>query len=471
MKTYPYAQELICDLLFAKARKRYAEKHKVNQPNTSNTNSLEQNKQKAEITPNKTPRSGITKEIPPQVLNGFVFYIKDIQYNKTFHCDESCSFYSDIRQGSISSCDCCVVKKVKGSFSCIEVLVHMVATSSVNDDWFCSDDNVEIIDTNGYAHKGLLLCDNVLDNRTRVKSCDRIRKKTKADLIFTFSLLPEGVEIQSVLITENKYDYIRFEIVDEDSEDEYDLGNYITTSDNNGQQDEDSGLSDYYEKRRIREIWDNYKQLKINIFKRLNNELTQNAAQKLEEDIEEKIYSLNLDLTWNADFDTQQDKSILDALQREVEDYREALFEKKKAENKRTIRLKNASELLNISPFDFEFLCAKILENRGYDKIQQTPRSHDYGIDIKAESKGKIVVAQCKRYQSKVGSPDMQRFIGAVHNACADIGVFFTTDFFTKEAEEMAAANNIVLVNREQIIRDLSLLNDFGEEEMYKLPL
>ena len=57
-------------------------------------------------------------------------------------------------------------------------------------------------------------------------------------------------------------------------------------------------------------------------------------------------------------------------------------------------------------------------------------------------------VIQCKRYKGTVGSPDIQKFIGALDHSKADKGIFVTTGMFSFEAENMAKEHPIILVNR-----------------------
>jgi restriction system protein len=98
---------------------------------------------------------------------------------------------------------------------------------------------------------------------------------------------------------------------------------------------------------------------------------------------------------------------------------------------------------------DFEFfeeLVVELLVKMGYggnrdDAGQALGRSHDQGVDgiINQDRLGlDVIYIQAKRWDRKraVGSPDVDRFIGALHKKHASKGVFLTTSYFTDEARD-----------------------------------
>ena len=99
----------------------------------------------------------------------------------------------------------------------------------------------------------------------------------------------------------------------------------------------------------------------------------------------------------------------------------------------------------SLSPRAFEKLVVDLLIKMGYGDIDDnteavTNFSHDHGIDgiISADKLGfdKIYI-QAKQYSStKVGSPDLQAFVGASISSFKL--VFITTSGFTKEAQDYA---------------------------------
>ena len=103
-------------------------------------------------------------------------------------------------------------------------------------------------------------------------------------------------------------------------------------------------------------------------------------------------------------------------------------------------------QVMKASPEFFELLVVDVLVSMGYggsrkDAGEAIGRSGDEGIDgiIKEDRLGlDIIYIQAKRWASKVGRPEVQRFAGALQGKRARKGVFITTSSFTREAEEYA---------------------------------
>ena len=107
-----------------------------------------------------------------------------------------------------------------------------------------------------------------------------------------------------------------------------------------------------------------------------------------------------------------------------------------------------ADELLrkikNSSPKFFEKLVIDLLLKIGYggsekEMAEVVGKSGDEGIDgtIKEDKLGlDVIYIQAKRWESPVGRPEIQKFIGALSGKKAKKGVFFTTSTFTDEAKD-----------------------------------
>lgn len=97
--------------------------------------------------------------------------------------------------------------------------------------------------------------------------------------------------------------------------------------------------------------------------------------------------------------------------------------------------------LKGLSPEGFERLCQEVLRENGFIKVKVTDRVSDGGIDGVGILKVGLVTFrtffQCKRYEGSVGSPEIQKFRGAIGQT--DKGIFLTTGHFTKSASEEAA--------------------------------
>jgi len=99
------------------------------------------------------------------------------------------------------------------------------------------------------------------------------------------------------------------------------------------------------------------------------------------------------------------------------------------------------------SPGYFEKLVVDLLVAMGYggsrsDAGQSLGRSGDEGIDgiIKEDRLGlDVIYLQAKRWDSTVGRPEIQRFVGALHGQRAKKGVFITTGKFSNDALDYVA--------------------------------
>ncbi len=132
------------------------------------------------------------------------------------------------------------------------------------------------------------------------------------------------------------------------------------------------------------------------------------------------------------------------------------LIERAVAEIRESVSRDLLERIMNGSPAFFEGLVLDLLHAMGYGTsrgdLQRVGGSGDGGIDgiISLDRLGlEKVYVQAKRWASKVGSPEIQTFMGALQLQHASKGVLLTTSAFTREAIETAsrARGTIVLVD------------------------
>lgn len=138
-----------------------------------------------------------------------------------------------------------------------------------------------------------------------------------------------------------------------------------------------------------------------------------------------------------------------------------------------SIRADLAANLLDrvktMSPQFFERLVVGLLVNMGYGGSRKEAgeaigQSGDEGIDgiINEDRLGlDTIYLQAKRWEGKVGRPEIQKFVGALHGKRARKGVFITTGTFSDEAQEYVAHIDpkVVLINGRQLA---TLMIDFN---------
>lgn len=97
---------------------------------------------------------------------------------------------------------------------------------------------------------------------------------------------------------------------------------------------------------------------------------------------------------------------------------------------------------------EFEFYCAELLENNGFQEVKVTKSSGDYGIDILAEKDGITYAIQCKCYGTPVGVKAVQEaYAGRDYYDCM-VGAVMTNQYFTAPAVEAAKKLKILLWDR-----------------------
>lgn len=97
---------------------------------------------------------------------------------------------------------------------------------------------------------------------------------------------------------------------------------------------------------------------------------------------------------------------------------------------------------------EFELYCAELLKSCGFQEVELTRASGDYGVDILAEKDGVTYAIQCKRYQGPVGVKAVQEVYAGRDYYDRMVGAVLTNQYFTQPAVEAAAKLKILLWDR-----------------------
>lgn len=97
---------------------------------------------------------------------------------------------------------------------------------------------------------------------------------------------------------------------------------------------------------------------------------------------------------------------------------------------------------------DFEYFCAELLRKRGFQEVEVTKGSGDYGIDILAEKDGITYAIQCKCYATPVGVKAVQEAYAGRDYYDRMVGAVLTNQYFTTPAVEAAKKLKILLWDR-----------------------
>lgn len=102
---------------------------------------------------------------------------------------------------------------------------------------------------------------------------------------------------------------------------------------------------------------------------------------------------------------------------------------------------------------DFENYCAELLEAKGFENVETTPGSHDFGVDIIADKDGVSYAIQCKCYSDNIGVRAIQEaYAGKDYYDCM-LAVVMTNQGFTRSAEELASKLNVILWDGDKVMK------------------
>ncbi len=111
--------------------------------------------------------------------------------------------------------------------------------------------------------------------------------------------------------------------------------------------------------------------------------------------------------------------------------------------------------ILALSPTQFEYAMAVVLQMLGMTDLQRVGGRGHLSVNITGrDASGRTVLVQCKRRArtKKIGSPEIEKFIGMAHlHHHADLKLFVTTSEFTEHVRVLASQHGIQLMNGSDI--------------------
>jgi restriction system protein len=109
--------------------------------------------------------------------------------------------------------------------------------------------------------------------------------------------------------------------------------------------------------------------------------------------------------------------------------------------------------------YEFEKCMKDVFEKLGYS-VYHTPFSGDQGADLVLTSKNGLKIAvQTKRYSCNVSNKAVQEVVSAkAIYRCAN-GMVVTNNYFTASAKELAKANGIGLIDRNELRKLISRIS------------
>ncbi len=110
---------------------------------------------------------------------------------------------------------------------------------------------------------------------------------------------------------------------------------------------------------------------------------------------------------------------------------------------------------------EFESFLKVYFESLGCT-VTTTKASNDYGADLILGYKGRTIAVQAKRYQHTIGVKAVQEVIGSMAYYETDMGLVVTNSNYSKNAVELAFANDVILWDRDVLVRMMNKENMSG---------
>jgi len=122
----------------------------------------------------------------------------------------------------------------------------------------------------------------------------------------------------------------------------------------------------------------------------------------------------------------------------------------KRRKNDALARALAISKVDTLTGIEFENYIAAIFRHQGY-KVQDTPKSGDFGVDLIITKDGQKTAVQVKRYNKSVNQAAVREVVAgnAMSYYRAEKTMVVTNSYFTKSVYQLAAAHHCELVDRD----------------------
>lgn len=107
----------------------------------------------------------------------------------------------------------------------------------------------------------------------------------------------------------------------------------------------------------------------------------------------------------------------------------------------------------SMTGWEFESWSAEWLRQHGFDNVEVTKGSGDYGADVICSKNGETYAVQCKKYSGKVTYRAVEEVICAKNYYGTDRAMIFTNSELTPQADEAAKKLGVVVYDGTVILR------------------
>lgn len=132
------------------------------------------------------------------------------------------------------------------------------------------------------------------------------------------------------------------------------------------------------------------------------------------------------------------------------------------------LSMSDINEIDRMNGHQFEAYLGALFEKLGY-QTEVTQASNDFGADLILYSQNRKIVVQAKRYTATVGVSSVQEIAGARNYYNAQEAWVVTNSSFSKPAYKLANANDVLLLDRRELI-ELSALANTNHDPNSRMP-
>lgn len=201
------------------------------------------------------------------------------------------------------------------------------------------------------------------------------------------------------------------------------------------------------------------------VFRLARNRLTRAERPRLENLIDNAIFKMDRHLQQNRPVLDSADIVEFQQLRTQVAHDRHLADRRKASAQGIKHRLE---QLEKLTPEEFEEFIGELFEALDFE-VERVGGSGDDGADLKLARGPLRAIVQCKFYKKGViGSPDLQKFLGTIHQTASQKGYFVTTSSFSLTAEKFAANQPIELIDGPRLaemVRELVALDKASKDE------
>ncbi|PFE67406.1 endonuclease [Bacillus cereus] len=128
------------------------------------------------------------------------------------------------------------------------------------------------------------------------------------------------------------------------------------------------------------------------------------------------------------------------------------------------LRQSSINEIDQMNGRQFEEYLSSLYQSLGY-QTEVTKGSGDFGADLILKGNNETIIVQAKRYSTKVSLQAVQEIVAAKSYYNANHAWVVTNSYFTKPARELAIANDVLLIDRDLLIKLSAQVNRQNEQQ------